>query len=101
MFKNNKKQSNRSVLDFISSVILGTMVSISGIIVKYWDDIIRSKKFLKPDKKFDPLDVYPPVEMIRDKFYKDRRKALRTIIGIALIILGIIIIAYADIIYHS
>jgi len=87
------------MLDFISSVIIGALVSISGVILRYWDDITRSRKFLKPYKKFS-YDAYTSRDSVEKAFYKDRKKYLRRIIGIALEIIGIIIIACAAIIYY-
>jgi uncharacterized membrane protein HdeD (DUF308 family) len=86
-------------LDFISSVVIGVLVSISGVICKYWTEIIHSTKFRKSFKAF-PIGRYPQRDDRETAFYKDRKKSIRELIGIALIILGIIIMGYAEIIFH-
>ena len=87
------------MLDFIYSVIIGAIVSISGVLCIYWDKLTHGAKFLKPYNKF-MFDAYTVHDTIEKGFYKDRKKAIRTYFGIAFVILGIIILAYAEIHYH-
>ena len=88
------------LLESISLFVIGSIVSISGVFLRSWYKITNATQFIKSWKNFQ-FGAYTARDTIEKAFYKDRKKAIRNVIGIALEIGGIIIIAYAAVTYVS